>query len=185
MTSFWKGKRVRLRGIEPDDWTAFMRFTEDEERLGDVLHPPRSAENYRVRAKEQAAAKPGDDCFQLVIEAVDTGAVVGVIGSHHADRRAGRFEYGVTIGADHRRKGYAAEAARLLMRFMFAEQRYHKCEAHVFACNEASLELQRRLGLVEDGRLRDHAFLDGRHHDVVVMSMLADEFTQRHPAGER
>ncbi|MGP3947912.1 hypothetical protein [Streptomyces sp. 7N604] len=64
MTSFWTGKRIRLRGIEPDDWTAFMRFTGDEERLGDVLHPTRSAEGYRDWAKEQAAAKS---------EAIDTG----------------------------------------------------------------------------------------------------------------
>ncbi|MEU1820145.1 hypothetical protein ABZ543_33930 [Streptomyces roseifaciens] len=56
MTSFWTGERVRLRGVEPDDWTAFMRFAVDEERLGDLLHPPRSTESFRVRAEEQAAA---------------------------------------------------------------------------------------------------------------------------------
>jgi hypothetical protein len=43
MTSFWTGKRVRLRGIEPEDRTAFMRFAADEERLGDLLYRPRSA----------------------------------------------------------------------------------------------------------------------------------------------
>jgi RimJ/RimL family protein N-acetyltransferase len=180
MTSFWTGKRIRLRGIEPDDWTAFMRFAEDEERLGDVLHPPRSAEGYRAWAKEQAAAKSDGDCFQLAIEAADTGEMVGAVGSHHADPREGWFEYGVTIGADHRRKGYAAEAVVLLLRFMFAERRYHKCEARIFAHNEVSLALQRRLGFVEEGRLRDHVFLTGRHHDLVMMGMVAEEFAQLH-----
>ncbi|MBO0657268.1 GNAT family N-acetyltransferase [Streptomyces triculaminicus] len=183
MTSFWTGKRVRLRGIEPDDWSAFMRFAEDEERLGDVLHPPRSAEGCRVWAKEQSAAKPDGDCFQLAIEAVDTGEIVGAVGSHHADPRMGWFEYGVTIGAEHRRKGYAAEAVVLLLRFMFAERRYHKCEARIFAHNEASLELHRRLGFVEEGRLRDHVFLASRHHDLVMMGILADEFAQLHSIG--
>lgn len=180
MTSFWMGKRVRLRGIEPDDWTAFMRFAADEERLGDLLHPPRSTEGYRVWAKEQAAAKPDSDCFQLAIEAVDTGEIVGAVGSHHADPRGGWFEYGVTIGAEHRRKGYAAEAAVLLLRFMFDEQRYHKCQARIFAHNEASLALHRRLGFVEEGRLREFVFLAGGHHDLVMMGMLADEFAQLH-----
>ncbi|MEW2258280.1 hypothetical protein [Streptomyces sp. NPDC047869] len=59
MASFWTGTRVRLRGIEPDDWAAFMHFAVDEERLGDVLNPPRSAEGYRAWAREQAAAEPG------------------------------------------------------------------------------------------------------------------------------
>ncbi|MFJ2032911.1 GNAT family N-acetyltransferase [Streptosporangium sp. NPDC087985] len=184
MASFWTGKRVRLRGIEPDDWTALMRFADDEERLGDLLHPPLSAEGYRARAKEQAAAKSDGDCFQLAIEAVDTGEIVGAVGSHHADSRAGWFEYGVTIGADHRRQGYAAEAVVLLLRFMFAERRYHKCEARIFAHNEASLALQRRLGFVEEGRLRDHVFLTGRHQDLVMMGMVADEFAQLHSMGE-
>ncbi|MGN5376555.1 GNAT family N-acetyltransferase [Streptomyces sp. MUSC 14] len=180
MTSFWTSKRIRLRGIEPDDWTAFMRFAEDEERLGDLLNPPRSAEGFRAWAKEQAAATSDGDCFQLAVEAVDTGELVGAVGSYHADPRAGWFEYGVTIGADHRRKGYAAEAVVLLLRFMFADRRYHKCEARIFAHNEASLALHRRLGFTEEGRLRDRVFLAGGHRDLVVMGMLADEFTRHH-----
>ncbi|MFI5772162.1 GNAT family N-acetyltransferase [Streptomyces sp. NPDC051658] len=184
MTSFWTGKRIRLRGIEPDDWTAFMRFAEDEERLGDVLNPPRSAEGHRAWAKEQAAAKSDGDCFRLAIEAADTGETVGAVGSFHADPRSGWFEYGITIGADHRRNGYAAEAVLLLLRFMFAERRFHRCQARIFAHNEASLALHRRLGFVEEGRLRDHVFFAGRHHDLVMMGMLADEFAQLHPAGE-
>lgn len=184
MTSFWSGKQIRLRGIEPDDWTAFMRFAVDEERTGDLLNPPRSAESFRVWAKEQAAAKSDGDCFGLAIEAVDTGEIVGAVGSHQADPRAGWFEYGVTIGADHRRKGYAAEAVVMLLRFMFAERRYHKCQARIFAHNEASLTLHRRLGFVEEGRLRDHVFLAGRHHDLIMMGVLADEFAQLHSMSE-
>ncbi|MEV8533722.1 GNAT family protein [Streptomyces sp. NPDC051211] len=184
MASFWTGQRVHLRGIEPDDWTAFMRFSADEERLGDLLNPPRSAESYRAWAKEQAAAGSDGDRFQSAIEAVGTGEIVGAVGSHHADPRAGWFEYGVTIGAEHRRKGYAAEAAVLLLRFMFAERRYHKCQARIFAHNETSLALQRRLGFVEEGRLRDQVFYAGRHHDLVMMGMLADEFAQLHSMSE-
>ncbi|MDQ0989514.1 GNAT family N-acetyltransferase [Streptomyces sp. V3I7] len=180
MTSFWTGKRVRLRGIEPDDWAAFMQFAVDEERLGDLLHPPRSAEGFRSWTREQAAAKPDDDCFVLAIEEMDTGAVVGAVGSHHADPHAGWFEYGVTLGAAHRRKGYAAEAVVMLLRFMFAERRYHRCEARIFASNDGSLALHRRLGFAEEGRLRDRVFFAGEHHDLVVMGLLADEFAQLH-----
>ncbi|KAA0940768.1 GNAT family N-acetyltransferase [Streptomyces apricus] len=184
MTSFWTGKRVRLRGIEPDDWTAFMRFAVDEERLGDLLQPPRSAEGFRTWAKEQAVAQSDGECFVLAVEAVDTGDTVGSIGSHHADPRAGWFEYGVTIGADHRGKGYAAEAVVMLLRFMFAERRYHRCQARIFAHNEGSLIFHRRLGFVEEGRLRDHVFFAGRYHDLVMTSMLADEFAQLHSMNE-
>ncbi|MFF0834806.1 MULTISPECIES: GNAT family N-acetyltransferase [unclassified Streptomyces] len=183
MASFWTGSRVRLRGIEPDDWRACMRFAAEQERLGDVLYPPRSAEGYRAWAREQAAADHGRDCFQLAVEAADSGEIVGTVGTYHADARAGWFEYGVMIGADQRHKGYASEAVVMLLRFMFAERRYHKCQARVFAYNEGSLALHRRLGFVEEGRLREHVFLVGRYHDLVLMGMLAEEFSQLHPVG--
>ncbi|MEU3711670.1 GNAT family N-acetyltransferase [Streptomyces catenulae] len=180
MTSFWTGQRVRLRAVEPGDWAAFRRLAADEERSGDVLRPPRSAESFRVRAREQATAAESD-CFRLMIVARDTGETVGAVGTSYADPHAGRFEYGITLEGGHRRKGYAREAAVLLLRFFFAERRYHKCEVRIFADNAASLALHRALGFVEEGRLRDHVFLAGRHQDLVVLGLLADEFARLHP----
>ncbi|MEV1026041.1 GNAT family protein [Streptomyces sp. NPDC050264] len=101
--------------------------------------------------------------------------------SHHADPHAGWFEYGITVGAGHRGKGDAAEAVVMLLRFMIAERRCHTCQTRIFAENETSLAFHRRLGFVEEGRLRDHVFFAGRYHDLVVTGMLADEFAEQHP----
>jgi RimJ/RimL family protein N-acetyltransferase len=161
-----------------------MRFADDHGRQGSRLDLPRSAESYRTWAKEQALAQCHDDCFRLAVEATATGELVGTVGSHRTGPRSGWFESDVTIDADHRRKGYAAEAVVLLLRFMFAERRYHKCLAAVFAHNEASLALFRRLGFTEEGRLREHVFFAGRHHDLVMMGMLASEFGRRHTMSE-
>ncbi|WP_432186500.1 GNAT family N-acetyltransferase [Streptomyces sp. Tue6028] len=184
MASSWTGRRVRLRAIEPDDWAAFARFADEDGRRGSRLDLPRSAESYRAWAKEQAVATCDDDRFRLAVETTDTGELVGTIGSHRTGTRSGWFEFDVTIGVDHRRKGYAAEALVLLLRFMFAERRYHKCLAVILAHNEASLALTRRLGFAEEGRLREHVFFAGRHHDLVMMGMLADDFGRRHSMSE-
>jgi RimJ/RimL family protein N-acetyltransferase len=161
-----------------------MRFADDDGRRGSRLDLPQSAESYRAWAKEQAVAKCADDRFRLAVEATATGELVGTVGSHRTGPRSGWFECHVTIGADHRRRGYATEAVVLLLRFMFAERRYHKCLAAIFAHNEASLALFRRLGFTEEGRLREHVFFAGRHHDLVMMGMLANEFDQRHMMSE-
>jgi RimJ/RimL family protein N-acetyltransferase len=178
MTSIWNGELVRLRAIEPEDWEALRRVALDEEGLGDLIGPPRSAEHFRGRAKEEASTAPDAERFPLAIEAVATGELVGVVGVHQADPRAGWFEYGISVGAAHRRKGYAGEAVSLLLRFMFGERRYHRCEARILAHNGASLALHRRLGFVEEGRLRDRVFQGGRHGDLLVLGLLADEFTR-------
>ncbi|MFF4850559.1 GNAT family N-acetyltransferase [Streptomyces sp. NPDC001194] len=146
-----------------------------------MVSPPRSAEGHRARAGEQATGNRDNDRFQLAVEAVGTREMAGAIGSHQAEARSGWCEHGITIGAEHRCKGYAAEAAELLLRFMFAEHRFHKCQVRIFAHNEASLALHRRLGLVEESRLRELVYLSGRHRDVVVTGLLAEEFAQLHP----
>ena len=97
------------------------------------------------------------------------------------DHRAGRFSYGVAIGTGHKGRGLATEAVRLLLSFMFGERRFHKCGASVWAFNDASIALHRKLGFTEEGRLREHEFFAGRHHDVVLFGMTAAEFAERHP----
>ncbi|KAK1186485.1 GNAT family N-acetyltransferase [Streptomyces sp. NBS 14/10] len=99
------------------------------------------------------------------MEAADTGETVGAVGSHHADPRGGWFEYGVTIGPDHRRKGYAAEAVVLLPRLMFAERRYHT----------SSSARIRRGGPPPRSRV-SHRPVPRSGHD----GMLAGEFDQLH-----
>ncbi|WP_406317642.1 GNAT family N-acetyltransferase [Streptomyces sp. NBC_00118] len=180
MGALWVGERVRLRGVEAGDWGAFMRFAEEEESLADLVRVPRSGERLRAWAGEEAGAAGDGDRFRLVVEEARTGDAVGSVGAHRADPRAGVFECGVTIGAGHRREGHAAEAVVMLLRHMFDERRFHKCEARVFAHNEASLAFQRRLGFVEEGRLRDHLFRGGRPHALVLLGMLGREFAPGH-----
>jgi len=180
MKSYWVGERVRLRAVEPGDGPLLARLAEQEERLGDALDPPRSAEGWTAFAREKAAADPTADTYQLVVESLADGAAVGGVSVHRADPRSGLFEYGVTIGAEHRRRGYASEAARLVLRHQFEERRHHKATARVFAHNEPSLALQRGLGFTEEGRLRRHFFVAGEHRDVVLFAMFAEEFFARH-----
>ena len=182
MTSVWVGERVRLRAIEPEDWADFLRFDQDSElqRNVDMVHAPRSAFATQAWAEEQATHGEDNDRLQLAIEALETGTVVGACSTNDTSRRCGRFSYGIAIGREHQRRGYASDAVKMLLRFMFEERRYHKAEAGVYAYNDASMALQERLGFQREGHLRDHEFLAGAYQDVIVYGMTAEEFAARH-----
>ncbi|MFK0194426.1 GNAT family N-acetyltransferase [Kitasatospora sp. NPDC090308] len=184
MTSCWTGRRVRLRAVEPEGGPLPARLSAQEERLGDALDPPRSAEGRTALAGEKAAADPTAGTHRLIIESLPdggaAGTAVGTIAVHRADSRSGLFEYGTTVGAEHRRRGYATEAVRLVLRHRFEERRHHKATARVFARNAPSPALQRRLGLVEEGRLGRHFFVAGEHRDVVLFALFAEQFFARH-----
>lgn len=183
MSSVWVGNLVRLRAVEPGDWEVFQGFDQNsvDMRRADKINPPRSAARQREWAEQAALKNPDNDRFQLAIESLADGALVGSVSTALIDQRAGRFMYGVAIGGEHKGRGYASDAVPLLLNFMFGERRFHKCEASVWAFNEPSLAFHRKLGFTEEGRLRDHEFFAGRHHDVVLFGMTAPEFAARRP----
>lgn len=182
MTTGWTGRKVRLRAIEPEDWDVFRRFDEHaaDQRSVDMLSPPRSKEGYQRWAAERSATQPPDDVFELAIESLADQCMVGGISTPLADRRTGRFRYGIGILREHQRRGYATDAIRVLLAYMFGERRYHRCEVTVYGFNTASLALHEQLGFQVEGRLREHEYFAGRHHDVVVLGMLFDEFDRRY-----
>ena len=182
MSSIWTGERVRLRGIEPDDWAEFRRFDDDTEvqRNADMVHLPRSDAASLQWAEEQSLRKAENDQFQLAIVALENDTRVGALSTNGTDQRAGRFSYGIAIGRNFHRRGYASDAVVILLRFMFTERRYHKAEAGIYAYNEASIALHRHLGFQHEGRLRDHEFLDGGYQDLILMGITDEEFAARH-----
>ncbi|MBI1802073.1 MAG: GNAT family N-acetyltransferase [Chloroflexi bacterium] len=177
MTNVFQGERVRLRALRPDDWPAFEAFDADSELTRSLyfIPFPRSPERSRQWAAEQAMAEPKHDNFFWVIEN-QQGIVVGSINTHDCWPRNGTFEYGVCIGLEHRRQGYAGEAIRLILRYFFGELRYQKVTVRVYAFNEPSLRLHLKLGFQPEGRLRRMIFSRGEYHDVLLLGMTADEF---------
>lgn len=183
--NIFQGERIRLRGIEPEDWASFAQANLDSEtaRLGYWIPFPVSDAAERKWTEETALKKPENDQVQLAIEALGLNEMAGVINSHTCNRRDGTFSYGLIVFEPYRRQGFAREAILLLMRYFFRELRYQKCTAGVYSFNEASLRLHERLGFTQEGRLRRMKFTGGQFHDEVWFGMTAEEFEARYGEG--
>jgi len=104
----------------------------------------RAADEFRALLPE-GAATPDNFCFDL--HDPESGQDVGVLWYKLQPRGNERvaFVYEVEIGADHRRKGYASEAFRLLERHA-ADQGATGIQLHVFGHNHAARALYEGLG---------------------------------------
>jgi RimJ/RimL family protein N-acetyltransferase len=175
----WQGERVRLRAIEPEDWSAFSTWDEetDTARSAYFIPFPKSKEAARKWAIEEALKQPENDQFTLVIEDVE-GQFVGTLNTHNCDPRNGTFRYGVAIRQEHRRKGYASEAIRLVLRYFFDELRYQKVNVNVYEFNQESVLLHERLGFRKEGRLRRMVYTDGKYSDSIILGLTVEEFRQ-------
>lgn len=175
--SIWRGTRVRLRAIEPGDWTAYFAWNADDDQARSLYHVPfpQSAESVQQWAQRESARAPEDDAFRFVIEN-ERGEVVGNLATHDCDHRFGTFSYGISIRGEERRQGYAAEAILLVLRYYFQELRYQKVTVSVCSFNEASIRLHEKLGFQLEGRLRRKVFTNGEYFDELVYGMTAEEF---------
>ena len=176
--SLWTGRRVRLRGLEPKEWTRFRDadMISSNQRHSDRVYPPASNASYEKWAAERAAERNTSDDMWLVIADVNDDRPVGSITTLRTDLTAGSFWYGVAVFREEQRRGYASEAIRIVQRYMFGERRYTKCQAEVYGDNAASLGLHQSLGFVFEGRLRKASFREGSRQDLVIFGMTIEEF---------
>lgn len=173
----WHGKLVRLRGLEPEDWEHFYVWNDDTEMARSLyfIPPPQSREAVRQWAARVAVERPENDQYTWVIENL-LGEMAGSIGTHDCNRRNGTFTYAVAIRREFQRRGYAAEAVRLVLDYFFNDLRYQKVTAHVYAFNASSLALQRKLSFRQEGQLRRMYYSRGTYHDELIFGLTAEEF---------
>lgn len=184
-TSIWVGDKIHLRCYEPADVEFEISLDDSiDQRSGWKVFPPRSSAAQKAFVEEASLAKPEGDAVQLrlAIARREDDAIVGSVNTHSIDMINGTFMFGVAVGAEHKGHGYAAEAVLLLMRYMFDERRFQKCWSGLWAYNAASAALHRKLGFVEEGRVRRHVFAGGEYHDALLFGMTDDEFHELYPA---
>ena len=178
--SVWRGERVELRAKTAADIPRYVADgVPDDMRLygdGYVVYP--ASEDTLTTLNEKSLGYPTDDSCSLAVATFD-GELVGAINSSDCNPQSGNFEYGVSIFAEHRRNGFALDAVRILLRYYFEERRYHRATARVYSFNEASIDLQQRLGFQPEGRQREMVFTQGVRHDVLLFGITAHEFWKK------
>lgn len=125
-----------------------------------------------IRAAQAQAAR--NDGLQLAMT-VD-GRIAGVIGHHHVDWRNRSTSLGYWIGESYQGRGFTTAACRALITRAFDAARLNRIEIRCAAGNHRSRAVPIRLGLREEGLLRDAEWLYDHFVDHVVYATLAREW---------
>ena len=113
------------------------------------------------------------------------GTMAGGIGLNaisHTDRRAA---IGYWVAEELQGRGLATRACRALLSYAFDERRLNRVEIFVAPGNTRSHAIPQRLGFTREGTVRQMAWHYDRFLDLVLYSMLADEWrAQKSSEGE-
>jgi RimJ/RimL family protein N-acetyltransferase len=127
------------------------------------------------RLREIRSRFDADEDYRYALFTPDGGTLVGetmLLGR----AGAGALEIGYWIDVRHGGKGYATEAAGMMVRLGFELHRAERLEIHCSPGNGASAAVARKLGFTHDATLRRRfANAAGEIQDSMVWSLFADE----------
>ena len=114
--------------------------------------------------------------FRLAITIPPQDSVRGVVKLGRQWEAIREWEVGWAIHPDEWGKGYATEAAWQLMDWGFKELNIHRIVAFCHSSNAASVRVMEKLGMRQDGRLRETRWLNGEWWDEYVYAILEREW---------
>jgi hypothetical protein len=79
-----------------------------------------------------------------------------------SDALARHAEIGLSLLPEHQGRGYGKDVLRVLLGFGFRTRNLRRIHLQTLASNAAALAAYRAVGFVEEGRLREHAWVEGR-----------------------
>ncbi len=175
---FWQGEKIRLRALTGDD--AGYRYAESldsisREAFNIGIELPTTVELQKGFLEKYGGCEEVNNMIAFAIETHEQ-AYVGLVTIHSIDERHGKFSFSVIVDRKYRKRGYAEDAVRLILRYGFMERRLHKCSSACASYNPASIQLHEKLGFVQEGRLRKEWFFNGEHHDELLFGMTLEEY---------
>lgn len=115
--------------------------------------------------------------FIIVVDEGEKQADVGTAFIKGIDLENRSGEFGIFIGEEGARgKGYAQAATKLILRHAFKALRLHRVYLTVMRDNHAAIRAYEKCGFVTEGIMRDGYLRSDGFVDVVMMSVLEDEW---------
>jgi len=116
--------------------------------------------------------------FQLVILEKETNTLIGDIGIHFLDMENKQTEIGCTLNKNFQAKGYATEALRGVITYLFNNLQKHRITTSIDPSNTNSIKLVERLGFRKEAHFIESLYLNGKWVDDIVYSILEKEWEE-------
>ena len=180
------GERVLLRRFQLADVAQFVAYRSRADvarfQSWDAPYPREEGERF-VRQIMKEHPDTAGEWFQFAVALRPAGQLIGDCAArpHAGDPR--QCEIGFTIAPGYQGRGYATEAARLLVGYLFGPRAKHRITASCDARNTASAAVLERLGMRREGHLRESTWAKGEWTDDLLYGLLRREWQLGRPSG--
>jgi RimJ/RimL family protein N-acetyltransferase len=174
-------ERLLLRPIDPvGDVDAVHAYLCREDVCAYIPIEPRTreqvVERYRDPKRSRSVLTEAGQALCLAVVLKETGALIGdvLLMWHSAEHRTA--EIGYVFNPAHHGRGYATEAARVLLALGFDGLGLHRITARIEDLNPASGAVLRKLGMRQEAVLVENEWFKGRWSTEVDFAILESEW---------
>jgi ribosomal-protein-alanine N-acetyltransferase len=175
-------ERLLLRDFVESDWEAVLAYEQNPLYLRYYEWTERTPEDVRAfiqRFLDHQNQEPRIK-FQFAVTLKSTGQLIGNCGVRRNSAEAFKGDMGYELDPDHWGKGYATEAARAVLRFGFTDMGLHRVSAACVADNTGSAHVLEKIGMQQEGRLRENEYYKGKWWDTLLYAILYEEWQALH-----
>lgn len=171
--------RLRLRPFQESDLEAFAAYRSDP----DVARyqswtPPFTLDQAAAFLGDMKLARPGQPgvWYQLAVERQSQPGLIGDCAFQVLADDDQQAEIGFTFSPLHQKQGYATEAVRGLLGYLFSDLRLHRVTATCDVENVASFRLLERVGMRREAHHVENIWFKGAWGSEYVYAVLDREW---------
>jgi len=172
-------QRLLLRPVQASDAPALFAYRSDAETNQYQGWIPQTLDETTdfIRNRVSPTINQPDTWFQLVIVEQSSNRIIGDVGIHFMDEESRQVEIGCTLRKDCHGNGYATEALKVIITYLFEELTKHRVVTSIDPQNLASIALVERLGFRKEAHFRESICINGQWVDDLVYAVLKREWS--------
>ncbi|MBK5115200.1 MAG: GNAT family N-acetyltransferase [Candidatus Heimdallarchaeota archaeon] len=139
-------ERLVLRNFTPDDWEAMLELSQQYEQTDMAQYDQQFPQTVEGMKEAVVWLSSGDSFAAVVLKS--NQKMIGLVQFQRKEKFTSEVVhgFGYIFNSDYHGKGYATEACRNVLVYLFDELKIDKCIAGTAAVNTSSRKLLERLG---------------------------------------
>lgn len=170
--------KVYLRAFEPEDYKLINKWRQDEEYQkltgGNKFYI--SSERDKKWVEEKIHNDRNETYWAICVK--ENNEFIGFMGINDFDwiNRKAKWHTLVIGKKKYRNIKYTLDAILLMLDHAFNQLDFHRIYGYYLQENKASIMLGKMVGFKIEGTLREAVFKNGKHHDLLAISILKEEY---------
>jgi RimJ/RimL family protein N-acetyltransferase len=176
------GRLVTLREIRRSDLAVMHRELSSDVLTASLVNvdPWRPVSLARLEAEFDRRLTEGDELrhvrFAVQERGDERGELVGTCGLWQIDLHNGTAHLGIQLVRSVRGRGLGTDVVRVLCHYAFVVRGLHRLGLETLATNHPMRTAAQRCGFVEEGRVREAAYLLGDRVDEITYGLLRSDW---------